>query len=309
MRPRRAPNPGQLYEITTRVRDRLMLLRPSKQVNDIIVGVIGRAQHELEVDMQLHAFVFMSTHYHMLATFGSAKDQSKFVGFINGNITRSLNELNERRGGAWDGPFKSIPVSQDRPTQEYRLRYILAHGVKEKLVRRAQDWPGASSLPWLLREEAICGTWTDLTASDRAERRKGHVPTPGEFDTEYELQMTTLPCWQALPPEEWRGLVAETVEEIEAEAEAERVALGVEVLGVEAVLAADPYAKIPKQRRSRAPSVHALDKAVRKLLTEGLRALNMAYTEASRRFRAGEWDVVFPAGMFRPLGGFVAQAA
>ena len=61
MRPRRGPNPGQLFEITTRSIDRRLLLRPSKEVNDIIVGVIGRAQQHY--DIQIHAFVFMSTHY------------------------------------------------------------------------------------------------------------------------------------------------------------------------------------------------------------------------------------------------------
>ena len=49
MRPRRGPNPGQLFEITPRSIDRRLLLRLSKEVNDIIVGVIGRAHQHYDI--------------------------------------------------------------------------------------------------------------------------------------------------------------------------------------------------------------------------------------------------------------------
>ena len=304
MRPRRGPNPGQLFEITTRSIDRRLLLRPSKDVNDIIVGVIGRAQHHY--DVTIHAFVFMSTHYHLLATFASAKDKSRFIGFINCNITRKLNALNQRSGAGWQRRFTAIGVSKDRCTQERRLRYLLAHGVKEKLVRRAQDWPGASSLPWLVLGKQIRGVWTSFTARYHATHRKSHVPKKGEFDIVYVLKLAVLPCWRGMSAELWRRLVAEMVADIEAEACERRVALGVEVLGVDAVLAAEPLSQLPRQRRTRAPIVHAVNEAVRKHLQEQLRLRNEAYDEASQRFRDGEWDVVFPSGMFRPFGGFVA---
>ena len=304
MRPRRGPNPGQLFEITTRSIDRRLLLRPSKEVNDIIVGVIGRAQQHY--DVKIHTFVFMSTHYHLLATFACADDKSRFIGFINCNITRKLNALNERSGAGWQRRFTAIGVSKDRCTQERRLRYLLAHGVKEKLVRRAQDWPGASSLPWLVLGKPIHGVWTSFTARYHATHRKTHVPTPGEFDIVYVLRLAVLPCWRAMSAELWRRLVAEMVAEIESEACEERVALETEVLGVEAVLAAEPLSQLPRQRRSRAPSVHAVDAAVRRHLKEQLRLRSQAYDEASQRFRDGEWDVAFPSGMFRPFGGFVA---
>ena len=303
MRPLRGPHPGQMFEITTRAINRRKLLRPSKEVNNIIVGVIGRAQKH--VDVQLHAFVFMSTHYHILLTVKSAEDMSKFIGFINCNVTRKLNALNRRTGAGWARRFRAIGVSNDPCTQRRRLRYLLAHGVKEKLVRRAKDWPGASALPWLVLGKPIRGIWTSFTARYHATHRKGYVPRRGEFDIVYVLKMAVLPCWQAMAPERWRRLVAELVAAIEAEAAEEREAEGSEVLGADAVLAADPMSQVPWQRRTRAPSVHAVDPAVYRLFQEIIRLRRLAYAEASARFRAGEWDVEFPAGMFRPLGGFV----
>jgi len=306
MRPYRAPNPGQLFEITTRVGDQQLLLRPSKEVNEIIVGVIGRGQ--LLYDVEIHAFVFMSTHYHMLLTVASAERMSKFIGYINCNITKKLNHLNERTGSSWQRRFRSIGVSPDRATQQRRLRYLLCHGVKERLVRRAKDWPGASSLPWLCRGEPIRGVWTSFTARYYGSRNAGYSAQLGEFQTVYVLKMTVLPCWRGMAPERWRGLVIEMVRQIDADAVEERQTLKYDVLGVEAILSVDPRSRLPGQSRSRAPAVHALDKEVRDYLRLRLWVLRALYEESSQRFRAGERDAWFPPGMFRPSGGFVPHA-
>ena len=303
MRPRRCPNPGQLYEITTRTTDKQLLLRPGARVNEIILGVIGRAQ-QLN-GARLHAFVFMSTHYHLLVSVDDAAQMSGLLRMINGNLTVKLNDYNERSGGSWQRRFAAIPVAADEETQVSRLRYFLSHGVKENLVERPGEWPGASSLPWLERGTPLTGTWTSFTERYHATRRKGYVPTPGEFDTVYELSMTALPCWKHLPEDDWRRRVREMVEEIERMSADERAERNVDVLGVSAVLAAKPTARLARQRRSRAPSVHAVDPAVRRLLRAELRALREDYDEASAQWRSGRWDAAFPAGMFRPFGGFV----
>ena len=310
MRPIRNIRAGCIYEITTRTIDRTMLLRPSKEVNKIILGVIGRAQEQTGV--KIYALVFMSTHYHMLIGCADSDEQASFLGMVNCNITKKLNDLNKRTGSGWSRRFRAVPVSKDRTTQERRLRYLLAHGVKERLVARAKDWPGASSLPWLLSGTAIRGVWTSFTERYHARRRKGYVAKDGEFDTVYELKMSVLPCWRELTSPEWRALVAEMVAEIEAD-EAQRcvdehdMALEDRVLGAEAVLAAHPFDRLAWQGRSHAPSVHASCRVVRKWMKEELRALRNAYAVASFRFRSGEWDVEFPLGTFRPGGGFVAS--
>ena len=309
MRPIRNVRPGCIYEITTRTIDRTKLMRPSKEVNSIIVGVIGRAQEQTGV--KIYALVFMSTHYHMLVGCTDADQKAKFIGMVNSNITTKLNALNDRTGSGWSRRFFAIPVSKDRTTQERRLRYLLAHGVKERLVARAKDWPGASTLPWLLSGTAIRGVWTSFTARYHAQRRKGYVPKRGEFDTVYELKMSVLPCWRQLDAPEWRARVADMVAALEADearrcAEEHGLALEDRVLGAAAVLAAHPFDRLDRQRRSRAPSVHAACKLMRTLMEDELKALREAYAEASHRFRAGEWDVDFPLGTFRPGGGFVA---
>ncbi len=308
MRPIRHVQPAHMVEVTTRCINGTKLLRPSKDVHRIIAGVIGRAQEQSGIE--LYAFVFMSTHYHMLLGAKDAEQQANFMRLLNGNITVKLNDLNRRTGSGWARRFRAIPVSNDRATQRRRLRYLLAHGVKERLVRRCKDWPGLSALPWLLEGTPIRGVWTSFTDRYHARRRAGYVPVPGEFDTVYTLQMSVLPCWRELGPPEWRAEVADMVADIEA-TEAARCLeetgqpLEAQVLGVDAVLAAEPTDRLAWQRRTRAPTVHAVAKDVRKRLCAELAALREVYLAASERFRAGERDVAFPVGTFRPLGGFV----
>ncbi|MCO4762958.1 MAG: transposase [Myxococcales bacterium] len=303
MRPLRCPFPLYCYEITTRTINGEFLLRPGEEVDPIILGVIGRAQEQTRV--RIHGFHFMSNHCHFLITVRNAEQKSKFMRLVNGNLSKKLNDLHGRRGTMWHRRFRAIGVAPDEETQMARLRYIMAHGVKEDLVEKVGDWPGVSSLPWLLYGEPIYGVWTDFTARYNARRRKSYVPTPGEFDTVYEVRMSPLPCWSETSTDVWRQSVRNLAAGIDAEAAQRRTESGVRVLGAAAVLAADITTRVPLRSRRRAPSVHASRAVVRARLKAGLRAITHAYMEASARFRDGEWDVEFPEGTFRPLGGFV----
>ncbi len=184
-------------------------------------------------------------------------------------------------------------------------------------VGSATGWLGGLATPTLRRPCRTEGPWAfgDDGGFHQIAAVWGHrlhVPKRGQFDTVYELKMSVLPCWRHLAAPEWRARVADMVAALEADearrcAEEHGVALEDRVLGAAAVLAAHPFDRLAQQRRSRAPSVHAACKVVRTLMEEELKALRDAYAVASSRFRAGEWEVAFPLGTFRPGGGFVAS--
>lgn len=305
MRPLRTPPlPGGMREITVTTTNRELLLRPSPEVNRAILGVIAKGQRN-NPGVRIHAWVFMSTHYHMLISADDSAQMSKFVQFLNCNITTRLNKINERTGTTWGHRYNGIDVTADEATQVWRLRYLLAHGVKENLVARVDDWPGASSLPWLRDGIELWGVWTDYTKKGDAARRKSYVEVPGAFDSRLRVELTVLPCWAEMPPVQWRALVCDIIEDIERKADEERETTGQEPLGAQAVLAADPHMRLPPRRRRRAPTAHAPLPELR-LLCARRRVLHMVHREASVRFLAGERDVPFPEGMFRPWGGYVA---
>ena len=62
MRPLRHALPGGLHEISIRVTGEHLLLKPAKALNNMVLGIIGRAQ--LQEDVKVHAFVVLSNHYH-----------------------------------------------------------------------------------------------------------------------------------------------------------------------------------------------------------------------------------------------------
>ncbi|MCO4762600.1 MAG: transposase [Myxococcales bacterium] len=303
MRSLRCPFLLYCYEITTRTINGEFLMKPGEQMALIIVGVIARAQEMTGV--RIHAFQFMSNHYHLIITVRNTRQKSKFMRLVNGNLSKKLNHLHGRRGTMWHRRFRAIGIAPDEETQVSRLRYVMAHGVKEDLVAKVGDWPGVSSLPWLLRGESIFGVWTDFTARYNASRRKNYTPLAGEFDTVYELRMTVMPCWSKSSVECWRQKVRELATEIDETAARRRQESGASVMGLQKALSAGgPSREITKRRRP-APKVHAVCPVVRERLKAGLRAIADAYAEASARFRDGEWDVEFPEGTFRPMGGFV----
>ncbi len=280
MRPLHCPLPRGLYEICTRITGNELLMVPTQEVTELILGVIGRAQTQNPVD--LHAFVFLSNHYHMLVSVPDGKALSKFMQFVNGNIARELNIINDRDGSAWERRFRAIPVAADEATQVWRLRYLLAHGTKENLVGKVGDWPGASSLPWLRDGTTLRGRWVDRTAMYYAKRRKGYVETPGQFDVYYELQLTVLPCWAELPASEWRALVRDIIAELQAETYERTSATGLRPLGRARVLAQDPFSRV-LVRHGRAPSVLCLDRALVRSMRAEARAREAAWREAAER--------------------------
>lgn len=304
MRPLRRSLPGGLYEISTRVANGQLLATPTREIHDLILGVVGHAMRAH--DVRLHAFVFMSNHYHLLISVQDSPTLSKFMCLLNTNVSRELNLVNDRDGAMWSRRFRSIPITADRASQLFRLRYILAHGVKENLVAKVSDWPGASSLRWLRDGEQIFGKWIRRTELYYARRRKNFVEDLAAFTTTYAIEMTVLPCWKDEPAHQWREEVRVMIAEIEAEAESERLRLGRRLVGVGAVLAQDPFTRV-KGKRSRAPSVLSVDKAARQELRAELRARELAWRDAAADAmallagKAGEGHRRLPAMFWRAL--------
>ncbi len=306
MRPLRTPPlPGGMREITLTTTNNQLLLRPSPEVNRAILGVIARGQLG-NPELRIHAFAFVSNHYHMLVSAETSATIASFVQHLNCNITVRLNKINDRSGTTWAHRYHGIDVSADKATQVWRLRYLLAHGIKENLVARVDDWPGCTAIPWLRDGVTLWGVWTNYTAKGDAQRRKSYVEIPGRFDTRLPVTLTVLPCWAEMPAAEWRKCVCDIIAEIEREADEKREATASRPLGAGAILAADPHTRLPRKQRRRAPLAHAPREELQQLRNRRA-GLHMLHREASLEFRAGNWAVRFPDGMFRPFGGFVAS--
>ncbi|MGH3861860.1 transposase [Actinokineospora sp.] len=129
-----------MVEVTMRTVHGRLLLRPSRAVNDLIVGVIGRAQRRY--GMRLHALAVLGNHWHSLMSPDSPQQLAAFVDYVAGNIAREVGRLHEWREKFWARRYRSIVVSHEEEAQAGRLEYILGQGVREGLVERPHQWPG-----------------------------------------------------------------------------------------------------------------------------------------------------------------------
>jgi hypothetical protein len=202
-------------------------------------------------------------------------------------------------------------VTEEPAAQLERLHYLLSHGCKENLVRRPDDWPGATAVRSLRTGEPISGTWVDRTSLYRAARKRAPID-PAHYLSRESLELAPLPCWRALGPEDRRARIAELLGAIEADATRSLRATGKEPLGRSHLLTQDPHQPPHRLARRPAPLVHAASKAVRDSWRRAYRQFVHAFRMASARFRSGAGlDALleyFPVGSFLPPGPFVSQA-
>ncbi len=159
------------------------------------------------------------------------------MNLFNSKLAREVGWLTGWKEKIWSRRYQAIVVSTEEAAQIERLKYVLAHGVKEGLVERIQEWPGAHAAQALLEGTSLEGTWFDRTQECSA-RRRGEDFDRLKFATSETVTLAPLPCWESLPPEAWRASVAGLVAEIEAAAAAERSRTGVQPLGRAAILKA-----------------------------------------------------------------------
>lgn len=296
------PQGGALVEVTVRTRQSRLLLRPSPALNEVVVGALGRAQQRYGV--RCCCVVFLSTHWHALLRVEDAEQLARFMQYVNRKIGYEVGRLVKWRHGLWARRYTAIVVSEEEKAQAGRLRYLLAHGVKENLVERVLDWPGVHSARALLDDKPLKGYWFDRRA-EHAARNRGETYGRLTHASEETLELTPLPCWEHLSPEQHRERIAALVEDIEAEARAARREKGLPVLGVGAVLRQKPHTEPNRSKRSPAPRFHAASKIIRDGLYEAYALFLAAFRDAAEQLKAGNRAARFPLGSFPPGLPFV----
>ncbi|HEX8433485.1 hypothetical protein, partial [Archangium sp.] len=189
-----------------------------------------------------------------------------------------------------------------------RLRYVLAHGVKEGLVEKSAEWPGLTCLPQLLGSAKRLFRWFNWT---KRWSKRGSEDTEGkgrfaeEWAEPVELEVAPLPCWEGWGEEERQRAVRGLVEQVEAEARSR----GTPVLGARTVRAQHPHTRPEHLKRSPRPLGHASTRQALKELREQYRAFVAAFREAAARWRRGDFSACFPLYSFPPrvVPGRVAQ--
>jgi hypothetical protein len=303
-RPLRFVPEKSIVEVTTRTFQGRLLLRPSPELTDIVLGIIGKAQ--ALYGMTIHAFVFLSTHAHLLLSPTSAGQLALFMQFVNANVAKEAGRLHLWGERIWSRRYRSIVVADEKAAHA-RLRYILAHGAKEGLLSSPGAWPGPNCIAALTTGAVLRGTWFDRSKEYLA-RQRGETVPPLQFATSFDVQLTPLQCLQHLTVDERQAHCRRVVGEIRAQAEASNKEKGRTPMGVAAILAQDPHSKPASTHRSPAPFVHATDDSTETEFRIRYRAFVDAFRAGALRLRqhAREIRDMFPLWAFPPQLPFMA---
>jgi REP element-mobilizing transposase RayT len=296
------PEGGALVEVTCRTIHSRFLLCPGPVLNEIVIGVLGRAQRKYPP--RVCGYILASNHLHLLLHVDDAHQLSTFMRYVNSNLARKVGGLVGWRDKIWSRRYQAIVVSSEEAAQAARLRYVLSHGVKENLVETVDQWPGVHCAKSLLSGEPVVGTWFDQT-QEYAARRRGEKFDRMKYATREILVLSPLPCWKHLNEEVRRQLVVEMIADIEAEATLRRQRSGSQVLGAKKVQGQHPFDRPARPKKSPAPLFHVVSKAVRQELWAAYAWFVAAFREASAKLRAGDRLARFPAGSFPPALPYV----
>lgn len=273
----------------------MFLLLPLPGVPEMILGVLARAQAISRV--QIHGFVILSNHLHMLVTPRDAGSLSAFMRYFKSNVTKELKRLVGFKGSPWDGRYDAAIVQDDIEDQVARFLYILRNGTKEGLVASPLDWLGPSSVhaivggTWRIR-----GEWYDRTKEYRA-RLAGRSETVKSV--EY-VTITPLPCWAGETLETIQRRVRDFVRLIEERTHRMHQRNGTRPVGMAKILERSRFDAPDSFRPTPAPWFHASRKEDILALGEEIRGFRARHREASKRYMSGDLGVTFPAGSFPP---------
>lgn len=292
------PRPGALIEITQRTFQGRYLLRPSPQLNLLVVGVLARAQQR--TGLRIHGLAVLSNHFHLLASAATVEQVAKFMGYVKTNVSKEVGRLHDWPGPLFDRRYTMIPVSDEEDTQVQRLEYLLAQGCKEGLVASPLEWPGVHCAHALVSGKPVDGLWVDRTALWAARQRQAKACSE-DFASRVELHLQALPCWRHLTRRTQRKRAREIIARIIESARQQSLATGKAPLGADFVLRQHPHRRSENLEKSRQPLFHARAKEVRQALSHAWSEFLRAYREAAERHRRRPVPEDFPENSF--VGG------
>jgi REP element-mobilizing transposase RayT len=253
------------------------------------------AECAVRYGVPIHEYCFMSNHYHLVLTDPRGR-LPDFMRDFNSAVARVLNDVAGARENVFSTERPCMVRSVGDPEEIAqslmdRCVYTLANPVEAGLVRRAKEWPGATS--WSLEYG-----WP-ITV-----KRPGLKFYGKKRPKELQLVLTRPPGVDAsMSDAEVRELIRARVREKEAEVLERHHKEGTGFVGAAAVRAqsrlAKPSTPHGKGVKDVKPTVSARSKWHAIAAKQQVSEFTIRYRKALTAWKAGDRDVVFPYGTWR----------
>ena len=101
------------------------------------------AENAIKFDVQIHAYVLMSNHFHLLVTPQTDDGLPHLMQAVGRSYVRYFNGAQKRSGTLWEGRYKSTLIQTDRYLLAC-MAYIDLNPVRAGLLAQAGDYPWSS---------------------------------------------------------------------------------------------------------------------------------------------------------------------
>ena len=287
--------------ITTRSRNSELWFVNNPRLEQAILAYAARFTNRY--DVELYALAIEGNHTQMPASFPKA-NRSEFMRDFNSSVAKAVPRLcPEYTGGKLWARRYSVEYMPAPEDIEDRFFYTVLQPVQDGLVEKISDYPGYNCF-----SDAVKGVsrkfkfvrWGEYNA---AKRFNPKVKIKDYTDI-VKLKYSRLPGYEDMSQREYSKLMHEKLEKRRLEVVERRKREGLGFAGREVLRRAKP-GSIPENTKtstqnSHRPRVLCICPIRRREALEWYFAIYEQYKEASRRYRAGELDVEFPPGTFRP---------
>ncbi len=161
----------------------MFLLRPRPIVEQAFLYVCAIAAEKFNVEV--HAIIVMSNHWHALLTDREANLPS-FYKYVHMYVSKILNCETGRTEGMWSTEKTSVVTLVEDVDILDKLTYLMANPVAGQLVQRGKDWPGVRRM------------WQDKNASITVVRPEKYYRDDGEMPAEITLSFSRPPVLATL---------------------------------------------------------------------------------------------------------------
>jgi len=202
--PIRLYDPSLLHLVTLRTLDgKFSMCTEDPEFQEHLAGAMAEAQAVTGV--KIHAFTFMSNHYHGLYSADFPEQMAEFLCLLHAAVGRLVNRRFGRRGPMWEQRAHVLPVLRGEQSEMQALSYVVMQAAKAGIVDHPRQYSGASSTGWLLDGKAVVGQHvrrTELTLAARNGKDPGDIK---QFTDIRAVEITPLPCLAETPAETWRA--------------------------------------------------------------------------------------------------------
>ncbi len=274
--------PNQYYLVTRRCTQRQFLLRPDRELTNIVAYCLADAARRTKMVVLL---AMVESNHHHTVIFDRYGTFPEFIEHFHKFTARVVNVFRGRCENLWSSQEACVTRLLDYDTIIEKLAYSAANPVKDLLVERATTWPGLNGYRHLLNRKPM-----------RVIRPRHFFRSDGAMPEEVELAFEIPP--ELGNPNDVIAEIEARVSEIERDTRKHRAINGLSIIGRRAVLRQSwrQHSRSAEAPRTLRPRFAGRRDARMDALTEYLEFL-IAYREA-RTCWLERRSCAFPRGTY-----------